>query len=178
MKVQGGGAAALLGAMCLRAAGGAARSASTSSVERGASAEITCLLMQVAIQEEPWHDHESYRCVTDDAGVEDASYTIDSADLDASFGLKRIESGKTSVTINGAVLSDGSLDLLPGATILEAPPKRQPKAVRKIGTSSTLVLRISGTDARLDEDAATISRRWFGGFDDEVNMKSRFADCS
>ena len=117
---------------------------------------------------------DEYRCVTEDTGVADASFVMDKAALQAKFGLDNIDSGKTAVTVRGAAFRDDFLDLLPNAAIVAAPfSNRRALTIRQIGTSNVLVLRVTGTDASVPYDAATLSRRWFGGFDDVSLFASR-----
>jgi hypothetical protein len=50
--------------------------------------------------------------------------------------------------------------------------------VKKIGTSSVLILRVQTIDASVTSSSTALSNSVFGGGGDQVNLKSQYAECS
>lgn len=167
--------------------------------------EVICQIKVLDIQYEDRDGEQEYRCIiqSDETSVNsDMTYAVD-LDKDSVAAFKTdLDAGKVYATIPRGKVSrkKGTRDQVvapPGTKIKlsKGSPKnqnipirrrRKPSdtsnsrrlTVRKIGTRTVLVLRVSSADRNLTLTAKELSNRIFGTDGDKVNLLSVYGDCS
>ena len=168
--------------------------------------DVLCQIKVLDIQYQDKDGEQEYRCVieTDQPSItSDMTYAVD-IDKDSVAAFKTdLDAGKVYATIPRGKVSRmrGAKDQViapPGTKIKLS--KERPKSkhnpnrrrrrrpsdtsnsrrlnVRKVGTSTVLVLRVSAADRSSTLSAKEISDRIFGTDGDKVNLVSLYNDCS
>ena len=135
----------------------------------------------------PWTP--TYACVPHEAhedGIPGIVYIIVGLPADfinASYAALR--SGEAFISVPGGHKDRASATLIvpPGAdvTITVRDPRMlrsRRLSIKKTGSSSVLVLRVSASDSQVTSSLSSLSDKWFGTSGDSMNLKSQYTACS